>query len=478
MEHQDLQSEQLPTDGSYRMRQELNKANERLKTKGKHGKTCTITAKKDNLSYQFNFGGQKNRGSGLKLNKQGIVDAERIAGIISAQLEANRFSWEWLDGLLGKKVETEKVKTCREMIAEFKTHWFRENKSHKNPENSWNKRFRHLDRVLLDNQDSLSEKTVREIIARTDNNTPTRTSTLQALNLFIQYHKVKEFDELIDGYQKRNNPKPKVKHIPSDKEIKYVFDTGFNPDSIRQNKWKYRAKQRQFLYGLLAVYGLRIHEAWHIANWDKPAILKKGDWVTASYDADAEEDKLERYQDDDRIIPAILDPSNEQRVLCIKHGTKTGYRMAIPVSPLGSDWLKEFDLISEFNLPDIKNALERRETGGMTCTTRTCEWFKNRNYGFTPHALRHAYNHRCHQLGINPVVIAQSMGHSLQQNQTTYLDSMPESRKFEMMKETTAKDKAKRDRVHELEDENKALKLEVERLRTELRMYEALKQDK
>lgn len=476
MEHQDLQSEQLPTDGSYLMRQELNKANERLKAKGKHGKTCTITAKKDNLSYQFNFGGQKNRGSGLKLNKQGIVDAERIAGIISAQLEANRFSWEWLDGLLGKKVETEKVKTCHEMITEFKTHWFRENKSFKNPDSRWYARFRHLDEVLLDNQDALSIKVVREIATKAKNNTSVRTLTLQALNLLVQYHKEKEFDELISGYQSRNNPEPKAKHIPSDKEIKHVFDTGFNPDSIRQETQKCRAKQWQFLYGLLAVYGLRIHEAWHIANWDKPVELRKGDWVTVSYDVGTEEEKLEQYQDDDRIIPAILDPSNEQKVLCIKHGTKTGYRMAIPVSPLGSDWLKEFDLITEFNLPDIPDPLKRRKAGGFPCAGRTCDWFRRHNYGFTPHALRHAYNHRCHQLGHKPVAIARSMGHSLQMNQTTYLDSMPHSRELEMVKEMIEKDKANRDLVTVLQKENKALKLENERLRTELKMYEVLKQ--
>ncbi len=477
MEHQNLQSEQLPTDGSYLMRRLLDEANEELKKNGKHGKTCTLVAKKDNLSYQFNFGGQKNKGSGCKLNKQGIVDAKRIATIISNQLAANQFSWEWFDGLLGKKVKTEKVLTCHEMITEFKAHWFRENKSLKNPESSWYKRFNYLDKVLIDSQSSLDDKVVRAIISETKNNTVTRTFVLQALNLLIQYHKVKEFDELIEGYQRRNNPPKKAKDIPSDKEIKHIFIAGFNPGLIPQKKWKYRVKQWQFLYGLLAVYGLRIHEAWHIANWGDPVVLRKGDWVAASFDVDADNDELVQYQDDDRIIPAILDPDNEQKVLCIKHDTKTGYRMAVPISPLGSDWLKEFELISEFNLPDIKDALKHLRAGGAICSQRTCTWFNRRGYGFTPHALRHAYNHRCHQLGINPTVIARSMGHSLSMNQTTYLKSMPESRKLEMIKDEIAKDKIKRDRIHELEEENKALKYENERLRTELKMYEALKQD-
>jgi integrase len=477
MEHQDLQSEQLPTDGSYQIRWLLKEANKELKENGRHGKTCTLVAKIDNLSYQFNFGKQQNRGSGYKLNKQGILDAKRIATIISNQLAANQFSWEWFDGLLGKKVETEKVKTCHEMITEFKAHWFRENKSLKNPESSWYGRFKYLDKVLIDNQDGLNEKNIKATISETDNNTSIRASTLQALNLFLQYHRIKEFDELINGYQARNNPKPKAKHIPSDKEIKHVFDTGFNLDSIRQDKWKHRAEQWQFLYGLLAVYGLRIHEAWHIANWDKPVVLRKGDWVAVSFDVDAEEDKLEQYFDEECTIPAILDPANTSKVLCIKHGTKTGYRMAIPISPLGSDWLKEFELISEFNLPDVKNALKHHKLSSASCTQRTCERFKRCNYGFTPHALRHAYNHRCHQLGINPTVIARSMGHSLQMNQTTYLNSMSQSRELEMIKDEIEKDKVKRDRINELEDEVKALKRENERLRTELKMYEALKQD-
>ncbi len=43
-----------------------------------------------------------------------------------------------------------------------------------------------------------------------------------------------------------------------------------------------------------------------------------------------------------------------------------------------------------------------------------------KKYGFTPHALRHAYNIRGHKLGINQKMLADSLGHSLQMNESTY----------------------------------------------------------
>jgi hypothetical protein len=33
---------------------------------------------------------------------------------------------------------------------------------------------------------------------------------------------------------------------------------------------------------------LRVHEAWNIANWDKPVILHSGDWLEIETDDDEE----------------------------------------------------------------------------------------------------------------------------------------------------------------------------------------------
>ncbi|MBE9171529.1 hypothetical protein IQ238_29980 [Pleurocapsales cyanobacterium LEGE 06147] len=54
------------------------------------------------------------------------------------------------------------------------------------------------------------------------------------------------------------------------------------------------------------------------------------------------------------------------------------------------------------NLPDLANALKVSKSGSLQCVIRACHFFQERKYGFTPHDLRHAYNHRGHHLNYNP----------------------------------------------------------------------------
>ena len=239
------------------------------------------------------------------------------------------------------------------------------------------------------------------------------------------------------------------------------------------------------MYALLATYGLRVHEAWNIANWNKPVILKDNDWIEIGLANESEESTfISRHKGKNEIIPAMTDPNNELHILAIKHDTKTGYRMAMPLSPIGHDWLKEFNLIGKLNLPDLNNPLRRygNNESSYNCTSNTVRWFKKHKNGFTPHALRHAYNHRAHQQGLNPKLIADSLGHSIQMNQTVYSDSMPTRRQMQMMKQAINEAQNKQSEVDKLKaenkylkDKNKQLEIENERLKTELKMYEALK---
>lgn len=187
---------------------------------------------------------------------------------------------------------------------------------------------------------------------------------------------------------------------------------------------------------------------------------------------------LDKYKSNNEmeIIPSITDPDNKLHILAIKHDTKTGYRMAMPLSPIGYDWLKDFNLIRELNLPEIDNPLgfQTKAKNNYNCTNKTSRWFWKHKYGFTPHALRHAYNHRAHQQGLNPKLIADSLGHSLQMNQSTYLRSMNSSRQVQMMKEAINQVQDEQSTIKKLEAEIKHLKTENERLKTELKMYKML----
>ena len=100
-----------------------------------------------------------------------------------------------------------------------------------------------------------------------------------------------------------------------------------------------------------------------------------------------------------------------------------------------------------------------------------------KKYGFTPHALRHAYNIRGHKLGINQKMLADSLGHSLHMNGSTYMRHESDKSKLQGIKQAISEDRYKRSELESLWEENAYLKIENEKLRTKLAMYEAIKAD-
>ncbi len=475
-----LSSEQLPNDGGYHVKRLVNQANERLDQIGRRGKRAKIVAKKTSLSLQFSFNDgngnpQKNVGlGGISVSAKDIEEAEKIAQLVTGQLVANTFTWDWFNALIGKDVrEKTEVLTCKEMVEVYKKHYFKQRKDNKNTEGDWYSSCRQTEKVLADLDKPLSLLLIRQIIELSKNNSQTRTQLLNGLVGFLKYFNITDYKEVIKDYKANNKPKRSKRNVPSDRRIIEVYETGFTPPTRCAQGYRYRYPQWQFLYGLLATYGLRIHEAWHIANWDKPVTIKNGDWVAVD---DGEDDEiLVQRQADDIVIPAILDPSNTIYILCIKHNTKTGYRMAAPLSPEGHNWIEEFNLLQSLNLPVIKNPLGRTGIGkgGYNCTSLACRWFKRHQYGFTPHDLRYAYNHRGHLLGYKPVTLAHSLGHSLQMNSDNYLRYMSDEVKLQGMIEGISKQQERRTKEEILRDEIEALKTKNQALETENKMLKA-----
>ena len=487
-----LVSEQLPNDGGYHVKRLVNEANARLKQIGKQGKRATIVAKTSSLTLQFTFhdgsgNSQKNVGLGaIPLSPNGILEAEKIARLVTAQLVAGAFTWDWFNSLIGKHTsERNKQLTCKEMVEQFKEHFFKQRKDNTSPEKSWYLRCSALEDVLSTLNKPLSLSLIRQVIETKANNSTARGVTINGLVEFLKYHRNSDYKEVIKDYRANNKPKRKKSSVPNDATIIEVHKTGFVPKAKSNKRYQYRFPQWQFLFGLLATYGLRIHEAWHIANWDKPVTLKDGDWVIVNIDDETEESK--QHSGKDLFVPAILDPNNEKHILCIKHDTKTGYRMAMPLSAEGHNWIEEFNLLQPLNLPDIKNPLSKgkKKEASFICSTVAARWFRRGNFSFTPHALRHAYNHRGHRTGISIGNLCQSLGHSIQMNTTTYTNSKSDSVKLQEMKDAISKEQKKRTKIELLREENKAFESElqaaqkeIELLKAKLKMYEAIEESK
>ena len=526
-EFKNLQSEQLPNDGGWHWSRLVNETNDRLNQIGKHGKRAKIkvTPKPGKpISAQFSLPGvgQKSYGLNLSLNKNGLIKAEEICSLISGQLVAGTFTMDWFYSLIGKVEKTtkpEKPLTCGEMLEQYKAHYFKQRKDDKNPDGAWYNSYHWIEKVFSVHKDKLiSVEIIKKIINSTENNTSARTRQLNGLAQLLKHFDNNDFKQIIKRYKTENNPKKKNKYIPTDKQIEYVYETGFTPHLKSPKKYYYRYPQWQFLYSLLAIYGLRIHEAWNIKNWNTPVYLKAGEWVALAdledTESESEEGQYSYHQiKQDQVIPAILDPNNKDYLLCIGHNTKTGYRVAFPMSPGGigrnCNWIKKFNLLQSMNLPNIPNPLgkgsnrTKRKTS-FNCADATSSWFnppynyekkKNKNestlrYGFTAHALRHAYNIRGHKLGITQKMLADSLGHGIQMNSSTYLRNEQINSKIQGIQEEVSKQAQKISKIQELldqlekankriaylEDENKHFKIENEKLKTELTMYKAIEQ--
>lgn len=526
-EFENLPSEQLPNDGGYRWHKLINKANERLGKIGRHGKRAKIKGYPkpgEAISIQFTFrddhpNPQKSVGIGLNLDKINLIEAEKICTLVTSQLMAGTFTWDWFYSLVGKAekvTKPEKPLTCGEMLEEYKAYYFKQRKKDKSPKNSWINYYNHIEKTFLKyKNDTIALNIITEAIECTSNDSFNRTHHLRGMVNLLKYFDNNDFKSIIKRYKAENNPKPRKKHIPIDSKIYHVYKTGFEIKPNCRKDYRYRYAQWQFLYSLLAIYGLRVHEAWNIKNWDKAVTLKAGEWVAIAdledTESESEDGKYTYHQiENNKVIPAILDPKNEDFLLCIGHETKTGYRVAIPISPSGigrnCDWIKEFNLVQPMNLPDVKNPLDQDNFGSTKkCSQAVKSWFNPSNkyrtkkqnsensttlkYGFTAHSLRHAYNIRAHKLGITPKMIADSLGHGMDMNLRTYMknegiDSKVEGIQQEVNRETNKLTKIQelqnqltesQKQVAYLQDENKHLRTELDELKTKLRMYEAIK---
>lgn len=473
----ELISEQLPNDGGHYLTQLIKNANRELKQKGEHGKTCQLKRSGNSITLQFNFEGQENKGCGCRFTQKGIERAYEIAQLVTIQLRANNFTLDWYKRLIGKpkavSPSPQKELSFLEIFADYKKDWLK-NSTAKYPIKQWKAAHLYLEKIALEFGDRVfDESTLKKIIEQSPSNSCSRKNTLNGLTNFCDYCEKESFLKIIEKYRKNNKPRNQNKYVPDDREIEFIYQHNFDPDLCPQKKWKYRVYQWQFLYGLLAVYGLRIHEAWNIANWDTSVTIKEGDWIVFDTLSDNEEEIQLQRQGKKLIVPAILDTDNDKKILCIKHNTKTGYRMAMPLSPYQKNWLEQFNLISKFNIPDIPNPLKIDEKNtSFYCSSNACRWFKSHQYGFTPHALRHAYNHRGHELGYNPTLLAQSLGHNLQMNSTTYLRGINDRRKFEGFEMALDNQIKKQDELEHLRIENIQLKAKIEILETKLALIE------
>ncbi len=157
-------------------------------------------------------------------------------------------------------------------------------------------------------------------------------------------------------------------------------------------------------FSMQVVYGLRISEVFAIKNLTEPYVTKDGE-----------------------SIAALSDTNNTKNLIYIGDKTnlgttvKTGARIARPlIPPKHPDLLERLEIKTPLlpsNTPKLGNNETIRKFPATTARNLLTKW----NAPFTQtHALRHLANINGIQAGIPQEVRAQSLGHTVQMNESVY----------------------------------------------------------
>ena len=297
----------------------------------------------------------------LKLNasRLGLRKAKAEAIKLGDQLDRDKFTWDdWID-ILSDEPE---VKTCSYWLDKFKAHVWP--KLPEDKEYNWKKRFLYFsfNKLPLD-KPLTAEVLIAAALTKPESKKAARDKACDRLQRLANFAGVDvDLKPYKAGYSRQD-----LKHRdpPSDKEIEAIVDDIKNPE------WRY-------IFALMAIYGLRNHEAFLCTLEDR----------------------------DGALIANIPD------------NTKTGSRVAYPHP---SEWVERWDITNSH--PPKLTVRAPQEYGQKVSSY----WRDTLKRSGTPYVLRHAFAIRCHQEGVQFAIASQWMGHSPDIHLRTYQRWISES---------------------------------------------------
>jgi hypothetical protein len=280
-------------------------------------------------------------------NTDGIAFAEAEAKRLGGLIAQKRFDWAEVLPEESPQLKTNLDLTASELIVKFEKDFFTRKARTPKSENTWKTDYEAVYRHLPNRP--LSEETILELIGKTEADSRQRKRYVAALRQLAKFAGLEaDLSGLVGRYG------PKSRDIPDDATIVEWYEKIPNP------QWKYA-------YGVLATYGIRPHELWHLDFSEYP-------------------------------------------ILRVTEDTKTEDRQVYALYP---EWCDRFKLI-EPNLPECTGK-NNKEIGG-----RVGMQFRRYKVPFAPYDLRHGWALRAISFGIPPELAARMMGHDLIVHNRTY----------------------------------------------------------
>ncbi len=304
----------------------------------------------------------------LPATPAGLKQAEQQAKIVAGQLLQNIFSWrDYLPvvggGLLHQMDLAQKIQAFEqhfrsqpqrtEKLASTQTTW----------EKSYAPYLRKLEAIAQSRSQLSLPEAIYATVQSTRANSRSRQICCTALSALATFLELELPTDLKSYWGTYNSSRTQMRNLPSDQDIITAYHQIPNPT------W-------QFVYGMMATYGLRNHEVFFCD-----------------------------------YTPLLQGSAVSIEVLST---TKTGNHEVWPFYP---EWVEQFGL-RDIRLPPIK--IDLSQTTLQRIGQQVSSQFRRYQLPFAPYDLRHAWAVRTIHFGLSDTVAARMMGHSVAIHTRTY----------------------------------------------------------
>jgi len=372
---------------------------------------------------------------GIPFNLDGLKTAEEEAYELGRLIARKQF--QWTEKYLGKTRHKTQAKTMGDLLAEFEKNYFQSRKYTLKSENTFNS-YLYIAKTHLPKDKAATSANFIEAVQSCLSSESVKNELIKVIRVLCKCSglEVPELSSLkIHQSAKRKRDLPKDADIEQE-YLKFQTYAVNRPSKLITREDRHNWKLWQWVYGMLATYGLRPREIFVNPNLDW--------WLSAD---------------------------NTMHTWRVHEECKTGEREALPLYP---HWVETFNLKTDGEaIALLKQKIEDKLTSKQISAARhgTDRWFRFVGIPFQPYDLRHAWAIRAHLMGIPIKAAADNLGHSVNMHTSIY------QKWFSLENRKVAIEQAmkKLSRVEELQSliiglkrENEQLRVENERLRLQI----------
>jgi integrase len=376
-----------------------------------------MTRKGQNIYLQFKTPNtaRKPYACGCTFTLDGMVEAlsksKKVAEALKSLVSEVEF-WQWYDKEIKQESQlVDDQRTFIQAIVEVKRDFWdrpsrtkrKRDKSSPSDQSSWYRTYGCFYQHLPEYK-PVNLADIQKVIDRQKRGTRNYKYAVSAMKKLARMIKRQDILDTLEDVNVTQTENAKLQTVKLEDFLNWRDKTLDVAISLRESANFNTRKSWLWAFSMQVVYGLRISEVFAIKNLTEPF----------------------KTEDDD-IIPALNDPANTNNLLYIGEYTvlgtkiKTGKRLARPMIPPKYPSLIEILEIKTPLLPQNTPSGRNSETIRKFYPVKARKLLTKWNAPVTQtHALRHLANINGMQAGIPQEVRAQSLGHTVQMNESVY----------------------------------------------------------